>query len=611
MIRLKSLQQRFTLFLLVPVALLLTAMGVAGFIYARDKLLEQWRVVTVLRLQRTAHQVDMRLSRVKEWLQMYHATAGEAEAGDIQDWIVEQLERQEGVVRVNLSWNEPQPGGSPAPGHHPHDGRGAPGQGRHGKGKMRFYKARVVAVTPPQYDSLVAHETVSLISDLNDEAGATVGKLEVVIRFDYLAENVLASGWWQRYKAFLVDDSGRVLTCTVHGGRHRLGETNDPVELATLEAMKVSDFGTLLGRGHPSHEVAAFSKLQEAPWSVVVIAPGRDILALIIRFRLYYFLTGMAFIVLILVLMRWVTGNIVASIRDVSQAAGRIASGTYDNPLPVKRADEVGELISSFNTMALQLEERIRLKEALDLAMEVQQSLLPGASPKMDALDIAGKSIYCDQTGGDYYDFLQISQWGRGQFAIAVGDVVGHGIAAALLMTTVRSLLRCRLTQPGSLAEIMTDVNRLLCFDTAQTGNFMTLFVVQFDLERRELRWVRAGHDPAMVYNAAEDRFDELHGSGIALGVDPAFTYQEYSYPQLDGGQIILIGTDGIWETENPENELFGKDRLREIIRRNSRSSSSAILEAITTTLADFRHTAPQRDDITLVVAKTKGVTPI
>jgi sigma-B regulation protein RsbU (phosphoserine phosphatase) len=93
--------------------------------------------------------------------------------------------------------------------------------------------------------------------------------------------------------------------------------------------------------------------------------------------------------------------------------------------------------------------------------------------------------------------------------------------------------------------------------------------------------------------------------------VDPAFSYQEYSYPQLDGGQIILIGTDGIWETENPENELFGKDRLREVIRRNSRSSAAAILEAITTTLADFRQTAPQRDDITLVVAKSKGVTPI
>ena len=196
MMRLKSLQQRFTLFLLVPVALLLTGMGVVGFIYARDKLLEQWRVVTVLRLQRTAHQVDMRLSRVKEWLQMYHATAGEPDAGDIQDWIVEQLERQEGVVRVNLSWNEPQPGASFPLGHRLHEGRDTPGQGRHGKGKIRFYKARVVAVTPPQYDSLVAHETVSLISNLNDEAGATVGKLEVVIRFDYLAENVLASDWW-------------------------------------------------------------------------------------------------------------------------------------------------------------------------------------------------------------------------------------------------------------------------------------------------------------------------------------------------------------------------------------------------------------------------------
>jgi sigma-B regulation protein RsbU (phosphoserine phosphatase) len=100
-----------------------------------------------------------------------------------------------------------------------------------------------------------------------------------------------------------------------------------------------------------------------------------------------------------------VTGGTVSSIRDISRAADRVARGDYGDPLPVKTRDEVGELTRSFNTMVLQLEERIRLKEALDVAMEVQQNLLPTEMPRAKGLDIAGESIYCDETGGDFYDF--------------------------------------------------------------------------------------------------------------------------------------------------------------------------------------------------------------
>jgi len=302
-------------------------------------------------------------------------------------------------------------------------------------------------------------------------------------------------------------------------------------------------------------------------------------------------------------LIRLVTGRTVSSIKDVSSAAESIAQGEYSAFLPVKTKDEVGQLRQNFNTMVLQLQERMRLKQEMNLAMEVQQSLLPQRAPQIEGFDIAGKSIYCDETGGDYYDFIEFPELGL--MGVAVGDVAGHGIAPALLMTTVRAFLRSRVfTKPEDLADAITDVNRLLCIDTAETGNFMTLFFMLIDSGNGKVRWVRAGHEPAVVYDPSTDSFSELHGDGIALGVDETWSFQENRQELWSDSQIVLIGTDGIWESENPQGEGFGKKRLREIIREQKNKSSEEIVQAITEALAIHRDTAPQQDDVTMVVIK-------
>ena len=254
--------------------------------------------------------------------------------------------------------------------------------------------------------------------------------------------------------------------------------------------------------------------------------------------------------------------------------------------------------------MTSQLQERMRLKEAMGLAMEVQQSLLPREAPRIEGFDIAGQSIYCDETGGDYYDFIEFSELGHGRVGVAVGDVAGHGIAPALLMTTVRALLRSRIIQPGGLAQIITDVKRLLCIDTSESGNFMTLFFMLMDSDNREVQWVRAGHEPAVVYDPSTDSFSELYGDGIALGVDETWSFQENRQELWSDSQIVLIGTDGIWESENPQGEEFGKKRLREIIRKHKHQTSQEVIHAIAEALANHRQTAPQQDDITIVVIK-------
>ena len=604
----KNLQQRLAIFVLFPVALLLIGMGFVGFIYARNSLISQWREAAILKLQRAAHSVDMRLSRTKEWIQALDI-AGENRNPDlIYGWIVNQLKNVEGVSRVNLTWidkkGEPMGDSDPSGRMGQMGGRTDKTGDSHRMIMRRFHRARIKDITPPKYDSLIEHKTVSLNSDLIDKSGQTIGSFEVILRFDYLTKDIINTGWWQSNKAFLVDSNGKILTSTVPETRKVLADNNDPVELKTLNALKTNPYGAIRGAGHPPAEVSGFYRLQEAPWSLVMIAPGEKILSSIVRFRLYYFIIGAAFIVLILLLIRIVTGRTVSSIKDISLAAERIALGEFDKPLPVKTQDEVGELTRSFNKMMLQLEERIRIKQALDVAMEVQQNLLPLEMPKISGLDIAGKSIYCDETGGDFYDFIEMRRQHSECLGIAVGDVSGHGISAALLMATIRAFIKSKITLPTSIAESITSVNRLMAQDTRDTGQFVTLFYTEISPSEKVLRWVRAGHDPAIFYDPNRDKFEELRGEGIALGVDPDFKFQENIIERVSDGQILLVGTDGLWEAQNHTGEMFGKKRLKDLVRRNSELSSDAIIKAIINSLKTFQNSAKQEDDITLMVIK-------
>jgi sigma-B regulation protein RsbU (phosphoserine phosphatase) len=427
MIRLKSLQQRVSLFMLLPVAILLFAMGFIGFIFARDHLLNQWGEATILKLQRAAHHIDMRLNGPREMLSIFNKSAGMPNAGHIQNLVIEQLEELEGVVRVNLTWMV-QEGNTEVISEHKHSDHNT--ETHHADEKhqimhkkhhiLRFHRGSIVEVTPPRYDSPIDKETISLLSDLKDENDKTIGRLEVVLRFDYLVDIVGSTGWWQKHKAYLINSEGKILSSTSENEQRQFAD-KDPLEQSTMYAMLSMPFGTIFGKGFPPDQVSGFYKLQEAPWTLVIITDGKEVLSPIVHFRLIYFITALVFIGIILVLIRFVTGRTVSSIKDVSDAADKVAKGQFGVTLPVKTSDEIGELTQSFNTMVVQLEERVRLKDSINLAREVQMNLLPQKKIDFETLDIAGKSIYCDETGGDYFDFFQI---GKEQIAIPFNPVV-------------------------------------------------------------------------------------------------------------------------------------------------------------------------------------------
>ena len=625
MIRPRSLQQRLSLFMILPVALLLIVMGAVGFFYARNLLLSQWQEAAILKLQRAAHQIDMLLGQIKVRMEGLDSAAESEAPREVFDWTVKRLENVEGVDRVTIAWENgagdqstdretagmhmriQAPSGDRMSRMHMRHRNGSGGGMMEGDARlrmMRFERARTREISAPRYDTETEHQIMSVIYDLLDEKGHRLGRMEVAVKFDFLIRNITETGWWQSNKAFLVENDGEILVCTIADDRQRLGETNDPLELRTLDALASRTSGTLMGEGHPPDEVSGFYKLTEAPWAIVMIAPGDQILESIIGFRTVYLIFVTAFIIFIIFLIRFVSGKTVAAIEAVSRAAGRVANGDYDIDLTTRTRDEVGTLIRSFNAMVAQLKERMRLKEDMGLAMEVQQNLLPQQAPEIEGLDVAGRSIYCEETGGDYFDFTPVGHSNGRRIGVAVGDVVGHGISSALLMTSGRALLRTRLSLPGSLAEVVADVNRLLHRDTAESGSFMTLFCGIIDMNARRLTWVRAGHDPAFFFDPANGEVSELEGRGAALGISEDTVFEQNVLENLSAGQILLIGTDGIWETRSEAGEMFGKERVVDFVKRRKRLSAEDLTGALIKELEAFRGSIKQQDDITLIVVK-------
>lgn len=603
MLRPRTLQQQLVFYLILPVAVLLLAGGSAGFLYSRNVLLAQWQEAAILKMSKYAHVIDMRLSEIRKYLEMYSNARREPRTRTIQDWILLELEQHEGVDEVRLTNFGSSDAQIESPCELDEDagGEAAASSDAHHKARTWCH----VEVSPPRYDAIRAHQNVTMVSEMYDQSERVVGKLEVAVRFDYLIANVIAFSEWQGHEGYLVDDDGNVLVCT-HEGKQRSECDVGAIDKATLKALREKTYGTILGEGRPPEKVSGFYRLQQAPWTIVLVAPGWEVLAPIIAFRTYFMIAGILLVIMTVMLIRFIAGRTVATIKTVSNAAGQIAAGHLDIvlPQPGNGDGEVGQLVRDFNRMASQLEERLRLKEALDVAMEVQQSLLPEDPPRLPLLDVAGRSVYCDETGGDYYDFIQFPGIGPHRLAVAVGDVVGHGIGAALLMATVRAFLRSRMFKPGTLAEVVQDVNTLLCLDARRTDSFMTLFLLLMDLEAGEVKWVRAGHDPALIYDPSRDVFHELEGHGTALGVDISVPFTEYRSNGWSNDQVLLIGTDGIWETENSQGEAYGKARLRSLVRAHHHASSEELIKAILASLADFRQTVPQHDDVTLVVVK-------
>ena len=592
--QIKTLQQRISLFVLMPVFLILVSMGWASFVMVHNALLLQWSETAIAKLQRSSHMIDMRLSKAKDLFLMFNDDEGQTL--EIQMFIINQLEKMEGVVEVSYEF-------PPSLQRSTNHGKmqGIKTMGMHVKILDNFQ------LSLPRYNASLHGDTISLSANFIDENKKIIGQIEVVLSFEDLIDQISKTNWWINNKVFLISNKGEILISTLQTKgldkkREKFAE-NDLLEKRTLEALNKNRYGTLFGQGSPPKEISGYYHLNEAQWSLVLISPGKQVLNTILNFRLYYFIVGFLSIIGVILFIRISIISTTNAIKKVSDAAKKLADGTFSEQLPVLTKDEVGNLTYNFNKMTKQLKERTQLKAAMNIAKEVQQSMLPPTNVTYKNIEISGRSLYCDETGGDFFDIIEFPDSPE-KICVAVGDVVGHGVGAALLMATTRALLRGRVTQGGSLSEAINDVNRLLCLDSQDTGSFVTMFVFMVDIKKKELRWIRAGHDPAMVYHPDKNSFIELYGDGLVLGLDENWCYTENIYSNLQEGTVLLIGTDGIWEAENKSGERFGKKRVEKVLQQESSLSSEEIINKIISEIEEFREGAKQMDDITSLILK-------
>ncbi len=290
-------------------------------------------------------------------------------------------------------------------------------------------------------------------------------------------------------------------------------------------------------------------------------------------------------------------------IMQLATAANQLSDGDFETRVDIRTGDELENLGEIFNGMGSRLKEREQMKQSLELAKEIQQQLLPDSAPLCPNFDLAAQNLYCDETGGDYFDFIALKNSGQQRLGLAVGDVSGHGIGSALVMATARGALHSLVDRyESNLNVLASELNNQLCRGTAN-ADFMTLFYGVLNPEERSLSWISAGHAPIFFYRA-DGQVKELDSSGIPLGIIEETPYEMAPVIKFSPGEILLIGTDGIWETRNTAGEMFGAERVIDLLIQHADASADSIASQLLTELDIFRGEHSRDDDITLMVVK-------
>lgn len=291
-------------------------------------------------------------------------------------------------------------------------------------------------------------------------------------------------------------------------------------------------------------------------------------------------------------------------VRILSSAFNQLAKGDFSERVSIETGDEIEELGHNFNDLGGKLEDRNRMADSLALAREVQQHLLPRRPPVVSGMDLFSRGIPCDEIGGDYYDFISLNNTSKAQLGIVVGDVSGHGVPAALLMASARGILRSHAwCHGGDLTFLFQLLNHQFAKDSAH-DHFMTLFYGILDREMKTLCWNSAGHGPVFLYQSQSQRLKELETTGPPLGIDENLRYEPQVVRNLEPGDFLLAGTDGLWESRDQSGECWGVEMFKSKLLRVKAESASEIGQFLFTELSEFRGEQKQEDDISLVVAK-------
>lgn len=248
--------------------------------------------------------------------------------------------------------------------------------------------------------------------------------------------------------------------------------------------------------------------------------------------------------------------------------------------------------------------ENSRMLRDMELAKQIQLSLLPAAPPEIPGVSLAGYCLPATHVGGDYYHF---SNRDDGIVDLVVADVSGHSIGAALMTAEARAVLRAQLATGSSAGRILTSMNEILFEDLGRSDLFITVFCASFDTGSRTLTYANAGHSPGLLFRHTERSCQWLDADGLIMGIHDNVAFEEKQL-QLQSGDVLLLYTDGVTEADNGRGHLFGNERLCEILHSCHRESPQTIIDTILLRVAAFSATIPLEDDVTMLVMKVEDL---
>jgi sigma-B regulation protein RsbU (phosphoserine phosphatase) len=316
----------------------------------------------------------------------------------------------------------------------------------------------------------------------------------------------------------------------------------------------------------------------------------------------------------------FLTRSITGAVHHLYEGTRRVEAGDFDHEIPITGRDQLGDLSKSFNQMTGSIRELLRVsaeKQRLDqemkIAAAVQARLFPRSIPKSEKLEIAkGVCIPARAVSGDYFDLLDVAP---GVIGIAVADVCGKGVSAALMMANLQANLRGQALayrdaynlRPHPVKRIVERVNQQVA-ESVMDASYITFFYAEFDEQHSTFRYTNAGHNPPLLVRAVERggaRVERLERGGTVLGLFCDVEYEEGEL-QLESGDALVAFTDGLVEARNPSGEEFGEERLIHILLKCARLSAANIEAQILRAVEDWTAEAEQEDDLTLVILKVR-----
>lgn len=474
----------------------------------------------------------------------------------------------------------------------------------------------------PEEEAVQDKMVVSYCKRIEDENGKYVGTIASDLSLRWLSETISAVKPYPHSYSFMI---GRGGTFFVHPDPEKLlyqsiftetMEQDNPERMALGKAMVSGEEGMRMLTLNGELCYVFYQPLGETGFSAAIVCPERDIFYGYNRLRNVVILIFILGMLIMHIILSTVFRREIAPMRSLAEQAETIADGNFDEVLlDTGRKDEIGRLVHSFSEMQQSLvkyieeikntsAEKASIERELYVARDIQMSMVPRnfpPFPEREDIDLFASMTPAKEVGGDLYDFFVENEC----LYFCIGDVSGKGVPASLFMAVTRNLFRVIAQQGNSPEEIAKSINHALSAENDQ-GMFVTMFIGKVNLKTGELTYCNCGHNPPVVCEPGKEaRFLPMQYVNLALGTWDGFEFQGERIPDIREWKILLY-TDGLNEAENPRYELFGNDRLIQLMNGVSQLDAEGIIQMLQEEVERHRSGASPNDDLTLLSLTVK-----